>query len=91
MLGRQRGPFRAPHGDAVAAYVHVTVEDVNAHHERAAQNGARMVQRPHDIQFGERQYTAFDPAGHRWTFSQNIADVAPESWAPPPGPEDNAP
>ena len=30
--------------------------------------------------FGVRQYTAIDPGGHRWTFSQNIADVAPEAW-----------
>lgn len=22
----------------------------------------------------------FDPGGHRWTFSQTIADVAPEDW-----------
>ena len=29
---------------------------------------------------GERGYTAEDLGGHRWTFSQSIADVAPESW-----------
>jgi hypothetical protein len=30
--------------------------------------------------FGERVYTVEDLAGHRWTFSQSIADVAPEQW-----------
>jgi hypothetical protein len=30
--------------------------------------------------YGERQYTAEDLAGHRWTFTQAIADVAPEDW-----------
>jgi uncharacterized glyoxalase superfamily protein PhnB len=80
MLGRQGGPFRAPHGDEVSAYVHVTVDDVNAHYEHAMRNGAGAMQPPHDMPFGVRQYTAIDPGGHRWTFSQNIADVAPESW-----------
>ena len=80
MLGRQGGPFRAPHGDGVSAYVHVTVDDVNAHYERAVQNDAGVMQSPHDMPFGVRQYTAIDPGGHRWTFSQNIADVAPEDW-----------
>jgi hypothetical protein len=28
----------------------------------------------------ERQYTAEDLGGHRWTFAQSIADVAPEEW-----------
>jgi len=80
MLGRQGGPFRAPQGNEVTAYVHVTVDDVDKHFERAKQNGARIVQPPHNIPFGERQYTALDHAGHRWTFSQHIADVAPEEW-----------
>jgi hypothetical protein len=30
--------------------------------------------------FVERQYTVEDSRGHRWTFSQSIADVAPEAW-----------
>ena len=80
MLGRQGGPFRAPHGDTVSAYVHVTVDDVNAHYEHARRRGASVMQAPHDMPFGVRQYTAIDPGGHRWTFSQNIADVAPEAW-----------
>ncbi len=80
MLGRQGGPFRVPHQDEVTAYVHVTVDDVDSHLERAKQNGARIVEPPHNMPFGERQYTAQDHAGHRWTFSQHIADVAPEEW-----------
>jgi uncharacterized glyoxalase superfamily protein PhnB len=30
--------------------------------------------------FGERQYVAQDPGGHRWTFTESVADVAPEEW-----------
>jgi len=80
MLGRQGGPYRAPHEDEVAAYVHVTVDDVDKHFEQAEQAGASIVQPPADMPFGVRQYTARDPAGHWWTFSQNIADVAPADW-----------
>jgi uncharacterized glyoxalase superfamily protein PhnB len=46
----------------------------------AKQCGARILQEPADMPFGERQYTAQDHAGHWWTFSQHIADVAPEDW-----------
>ena len=78
MFGRQGGPYRAPQGDAVTAYVHVAVDDVERHFERAKECGARIVQPPTDMPFGVRQYTARDHAG--WTFSQNVADVAPEEW-----------
>jgi hypothetical protein len=39
---------------------------------------------PADTSFGKRQYTVEDPGGHRWTFSQSIADVAPEDWGATP-------
>jgi uncharacterized glyoxalase superfamily protein PhnB len=58
----------------------VRVEDVDAHHERAQLHGARILDTPTDFPYGERQYNAEDLAGHRWTFSQTIADVAPEDW-----------
>ncbi len=60
--------------------VTVRVADVDAHHERAKQNGAQIVRPPATYPFGERQYTAEDLEGHRWTFSQAVADVAPEQW-----------
>jgi uncharacterized glyoxalase superfamily protein PhnB len=58
----------------------VRVEDADAHHERAAAAGARIVAPPTDYPYGERQYTAEDLGGHRWTFSQSIADVDPADW-----------
>ena len=60
--------------------VMVRVADVYGHHEHAKQLGARIVNPPADYPYGERQYTAEDPAGHRWTFSQTIADVDPSAW-----------
>ena len=60
--------------------VHVRVEDVDAHHERAAAAGAEILSPPTDYPYGERQYSAADPGGHSWTFSQSIADVDPSDW-----------
>ena len=80
MLGREGGMYRAPHSTEVSAYVHVTVDEVDAHFEQAKRSGAEIVHPPTSMPFGVRQYTAKDPAGHWWTFSQNVADVAPEDW-----------
>ena len=80
MLGRQGGPYRTPSADGVTQYVHITVGDVDQHFERAMSCGAKIIQPPTDMPFGERQYTAQDNAGHWWTFSQHVADLAPEDW-----------
>jgi uncharacterized glyoxalase superfamily protein PhnB len=84
MLGRQGGQFRLPRRNEVTQYVHVHVDDIDRHFEHAKKFGARIVESPANKPFGERQYTAEDPAGHRWTFSQHIADVAPEEWGAVP-------
>jgi uncharacterized glyoxalase superfamily protein PhnB len=76
--------FAGAHGDR-AHSVLVRVEDVDQHHAQAVQHGARVVRPPADHPFGERQYTVADPGGHVWTFSQSIADVAPEAWGGSPG------
>jgi len=60
--------------------VHVRVRDAAEHHARAIGAGARIIRPPTDYPFGERQYTVDDLGGHRWTFSQSIADVDPASW-----------
>jgi uncharacterized glyoxalase superfamily protein PhnB len=65
--------------------VMVRVEDANAHCERARQHGARILSPPTDFPYGERQYNVEDFGGHRWTFSQSIADVDPRSWGGTPG------
>jgi uncharacterized glyoxalase superfamily protein PhnB len=58
----------------------VRVERADAHCTRAREHGAHILMEPTDLEFGERQYTAEDPAGHQWTFSETLADVAPEAW-----------
>ena len=58
----------------------VRVADVDRHHDHAKRRGAQILRPPADHPYGERQYTAVDLVGRRWTFSQTIADVAPEDW-----------
>jgi len=91
IIGRQGGPFRAPRPDEVSQSVHIGVSDVDTHFEHAKQHGARIVNVPHDMPFGERQYTAQDPGGHWWTFSQHIADVAPADWGATEAPHQEQP
>ncbi|HEV8579717.1 MAG TPA: VOC family protein [Thermoanaerobaculia bacterium] len=69
----------------LAHSVMIRVENVDRHHERARQRGARILRPPSDYPYGERQYTAVDFVGRCWTFSQSIADVAPEDWGGTPG------
>jgi len=72
--------FRPPRRGEVSHSVMVRVEDASRHHEHAREHGARILHPPTDYPFGERQYTAEDIGGHRWSFTQSIADVAPEEW-----------
>lgn len=58
----------------------VHVDDVDSHCKQAKQFGARIINPPTDYPYGERQYTAEDIGGHRWTFSQTIADADPATW-----------
>lgn len=67
-----------------AHLIMVRVEDAFAHCDRAGQNGARILAFPTNYPFGERQYNAEDFAGHRWTFTQSIADTHPEQWGGAP-------
>ena len=70
-------------GDAAHSIL-VRVEDVDRHHERAVERGARVVRMPTTYPYGERQYTAVDPGGHVWTFSQSVDDVNPSDWGGTP-------
>ena len=72
---------RRPPGDGPETHaVMVRVEDARAHCEHARAHGAIIRMEPTDFEYGERQYEAQDPAGHRWTFSETLDDVAPEAW-----------
>lgn len=72
--------LRTDEGKRSPSSILVRIEDVDAHCERARAYGARIVGEPKTAEFGERQYSAEDLAGNRWTFSQTVADIAPQNW-----------
>jgi uncharacterized glyoxalase superfamily protein PhnB len=73
--GERRGPGEVTHS------VMVRVDDATAHCERAKAQGARIVMEPTDFEYGERQYTAEDPAGHQWTSSETSPMSPPRNGA----------
>jgi uncharacterized glyoxalase superfamily protein PhnB len=60
--------------------IRVRVEDVEAQFERARVHGARVLEPPTDREYGERDFTVADLAGHRWQFAETVRDVAPEDF-----------
>jgi uncharacterized glyoxalase superfamily protein PhnB len=80
IIGDVHGERRPPREGESTHAVIVRIDDVDGHFERAKAFGARIVTEPATQPFGERQYTAADLAGHRWTFSETVDDVDPASW-----------
>ena len=61
----------------------VFVEDIDGHYARAKAAGAKIVEEPHETEYGEYQYAAEDLDGHHWLFSRHARDMAPEDWGGP--------
>jgi len=80
ILAEVRPDTRVPTPGSAAHSVMVRVPDARTHFERARDAGARILTEPTDFEYGERQYTAEDPFGHRWAFSETLADVDPAEW-----------
>jgi len=74
------GDRRPPHEGVTTHELKIRVEDVDAAHERALAHGARVLEPPADREYGERECTVEDLAGHRWQFTQTVRDVAPEEY-----------
>jgi uncharacterized glyoxalase superfamily protein PhnB len=59
--------------------IHVRLEkDIDKHCEHARQSGAFILMNPADQFYGDRTYSARDPEGHYWTFSQTVRNVSRE-------------
>jgi uncharacterized glyoxalase superfamily protein PhnB len=80
IVGDVRGERRPPRAGEETHSVVVRVDDARAHCEHARAHGAKILMEPTDFEYGERQYAAEDPAGHRWVFSETLRDVEPEEW-----------
>jgi uncharacterized glyoxalase superfamily protein PhnB len=71
---------QAPASGRITHLIRVRVEDVEAQFERARSHGARVLEPPTDRQYGERDCSVEDLAGHRWQFAETLQDVAPEEY-----------
>ena len=77
-IARDRRPIAGT--DHVGHSVMVRIPDVQTHFERVKASGAEILQPPVDQPYGERQYVVKDLGGHRWTFSETLADMHPNAW-----------
>ena len=94
MLGNPEGLYVSPKRHAetcesarrvyetpyVSDGLHVYVDDVAGHYERAQRAGAKILSELEETPFGDRHYRVEDPEGHRWLFAEHVRDVAPEDW-----------
>ncbi|OBI93571.1 VOC family protein [Mycobacterium sp. 1245805.9] len=74
------GERQPPTAGAVTHEIKVRVDDVDGRFERARAAGARVIEAPVDREYGERECTVADLAGHRWQFTETLRDVAPEEY-----------
>jgi PhnB protein len=75
MLGSPGPDYKNPkNGGYPGAAVHVFVDDVDAHFERAKAAGAEIAAEPADQEYGDRRYDARDPEGHSWFFATPISN-----------------
>ena len=59
--------------------VHVYVDDVDAHCERARRSGAVIVSEPQDMPYGDRSYETRDTEGNAWWFAQVLSRATGDS------------
>lgn len=59
--------------DMAGAGIVVHVADVDSHFAHARDAGAQITYEPADQPYGQREYEARDPEGHRWWFATPIA------------------
>jgi uncharacterized glyoxalase superfamily protein PhnB len=80
VVAEAHGERRAPQDGAVTHELKLRVADVDAALARARAAGARVLEGPVDREYGERECTVVDLAGHRWQLTRTLRDVAPEEW-----------
>jgi uncharacterized glyoxalase superfamily protein PhnB len=75
-----RGSRPAPDPAVTTSSVTLRVADAREHRDRAAEHGAIIAMEPTVFPSVSGSALSFDPWGRHWTFSQTIADLAPEEW-----------
>ena len=59
--------------------VYLSVEELDAHHERASGAGADVTRELQDTEYGSREYSARDPEGVHWHFGTYVPQAAAAS------------
>ena len=75
--GADRSP---PQPGVVTHMVRIRVADVDGAFIRARAAGAVVVEAPVDREYGERDCTVQDLAGHHWQLAEALSDVVPEEF-----------
>ncbi|HKS81358.1 MAG TPA: VOC family protein [Candidatus Acidoferrales bacterium] len=58
----------------------IFVDDVDARFQHAKSAGAKILEEPHETEYGEYQFAAEDLDGHHWLFSRHATDRNPAHW-----------
>jgi uncharacterized glyoxalase superfamily protein PhnB len=86
MLGKPDAGFRSPRSlGGATSLVHVYVDSVPDHCARARAAGATIRTEPAEKPYGTIQYSAADPEGHLWLFSEQIREPDQEWRIEPSG------
>ncbi|RII18555.1 Glyoxalase-like domain protein [Streptomyces sp. YIM 130001] len=77
MLGSKGhgGAFDEASADAGPSSVYIRVDDVDAHHKRAAESGVEILMPPTDQDYGSRDYMTRDLEGNIWSFGTYAPQV----------------
>jgi PhnB protein len=78
-LGQHQREYRNPEDlGGVTVSVHVYVDDVDSHYERAKAAGVTITREIDDRDYGDRRYHAVDLEGHSWMFATTVREPTPE-------------
>jgi uncharacterized glyoxalase superfamily protein PhnB len=66
MLGSVRDDRWALEAGTLGAYV--VADDIDGLYERVLAGGAEILDKPHDTDYGSRDFALRDPEGNRWSF-----------------------
>lgn len=79
MLATPGTEYRSPRRlGGASVVIHVYVDDIHAHFARAKEAGASIRSEPKEKPYGTIQYSAVDPEGHVWLFSEQVREPEPE-------------
>jgi len=80
MMGCPGPDYRNPRTlGGVTQSLYIYVDDVDAHYAHACEAGAKIIQEPTDMPYGDRRYGAEDPEGHHWYFAAHMGEAVSDN------------